>query len=76
MATVLEECTIEEQHSILRVFWVNGLHVKDIVTNMTIARQRLSKHVPARNNGSYVLCGRMLQLIARQQFWQQKVFSM
>jgi hypothetical protein len=29
------------------------------------ARQRLGKHVPTRNNGSCVLCGRMLQLVAR-----------
>jgi hypothetical protein len=38
---------------------------------MIIARQRLRKHVPTLNNGSCVLNGRMLQLVARQQSARQ-----
>jgi hypothetical protein len=30
-----------------------------------VAGQRLGKHVLSHNNGSCVLCGRMLQLVAR-----------
>jgi hypothetical protein len=30
MATVLEECTIEEQRSVVRFLWANGHNVKDI----------------------------------------------
>jgi hypothetical protein len=28
MATILEECTIEEQRSVVRFLWTNGLNVK------------------------------------------------
>jgi hypothetical protein len=30
MATVLEECTTEEQRSVLRILWTKGLDAKDI----------------------------------------------
>jgi hypothetical protein len=30
MATVLEECTIEEQRSLVRFLWTKGLNEKDI----------------------------------------------
>jgi hypothetical protein len=34
MATVLEECTIEEQHSVVRFLWEIGLDAKDIYKEM------------------------------------------
>jgi hypothetical protein len=30
MATVLEECTTEQQRSVVRFLWANGLNAKDI----------------------------------------------
>jgi hypothetical protein len=30
MAIVLEECTIEQQRSVVRFLWAKGLNVKDI----------------------------------------------
>jgi hypothetical protein len=30
MATVLEECTIEEQRCVVRFLWAKGLNAKDI----------------------------------------------
>jgi hypothetical protein len=30
MATVLEECNTEEQHSVVRFLWAKGLDAKDI----------------------------------------------
>jgi hypothetical protein len=30
MVIVLEECTTEEQHSVVRFLWVKGLNAKDI----------------------------------------------
>jgi hypothetical protein len=30
MATVLEECTTEEQRSVARFLWAKGLYAKDI----------------------------------------------
>jgi hypothetical protein len=30
MATVLEECTTEEQRSVVRFLWAKGLNAKDI----------------------------------------------
>jgi transposase len=34
MATVLEECTTEEQHSVVDNLWVKGLNAKDIHKEM------------------------------------------
>jgi hypothetical protein len=34
MATVLEECSTEEQHSVVRVLWTKGLSAKDIHKEM------------------------------------------
>jgi hypothetical protein len=34
MATVLEECTIEEQRSVMRFLWAKGLNAKDIHKEM------------------------------------------
>jgi hypothetical protein len=34
MATVLEDCTFEEQHFIVRFFWAKGLNSKDINKEM------------------------------------------
>jgi hypothetical protein len=34
MATVLEECTNEEQSSVVRFLWAKGLNAKDIHKNM------------------------------------------
>jgi hypothetical protein len=34
MATVLEGCTIEEQHSFVRFMWAKGLNVKNIHKEM------------------------------------------
>jgi hypothetical protein len=33
--------------------------------SQSMARQRLGKHVPTRKNGRCILCGRILQLVAR-----------
>jgi hypothetical protein len=35
MATVLEECTIEEQRSVVRFLWAKGLNTKDIHTEIS-----------------------------------------
>jgi hypothetical protein len=34
MTTVLEECTTEEQRSVVRFFWEKGLNAKDIHEEM------------------------------------------
>jgi hypothetical protein len=34
MATVLEWCTTEEQHSVVRLLWAKGLNAKDIYKEM------------------------------------------
>jgi hypothetical protein len=34
MATVLEECSTEEQHSVLHFLWAKGLNAKDIHKEM------------------------------------------
>jgi hypothetical protein len=34
MATVLEECITEEQHSVLRFLWTKALNAKDIHKEM------------------------------------------
>jgi hypothetical protein len=34
MATVLEECTAEKQHSVVRFLWAKGLNAKDIHKEM------------------------------------------
>jgi hypothetical protein len=34
MATVLEECTTQEQHSVVRFLWTKGLNAKDINKKM------------------------------------------
>jgi hypothetical protein len=34
MTTVLEDCTTEEQLSVVRFLWENGLNVKDVHTEM------------------------------------------
>jgi hypothetical protein len=34
MATVLEECTIKEQRSVMRFLWAKGLNAKDIHKEM------------------------------------------
>jgi hypothetical protein len=35
MATVLEECTAQEQRSVLHILWVKGLNAMDIHKEMT-----------------------------------------
>jgi hypothetical protein len=34
MATVLEGCTTEEQHSVVRFLWANGLNANDILKDL------------------------------------------
>jgi hypothetical protein len=34
MTTMFEECTIKEQHSLVRFMWANGLNAKDIHKEM------------------------------------------
>jgi hypothetical protein len=34
MATTLEECTIEEQHSVVHLLWATGLNTKNIHKEM------------------------------------------
>jgi hypothetical protein len=76
MATVLEECTIEEKRSVVRFLWAKGINAKDIKKFVHVCGGKCLSHKVVHNGGKYFADDEEVKTEVRKWMRQQLKASM